>query len=192
MKWLISFLFSAIKSILLHAPTFIWEMITFKNYPPRRKWMWFILGIIFGGALTFYLTFPAYDGLRLLSDGVETRGRVLDKYVRTSTDDNGDTSYEYNVTYEFDAGLGDPPNMRQSSAIVNEDTYNRSILREQVTVRFLYENPGVNSIQPRVDYKNDLNRLLIVFGLYGLFLLVVTLNAIQVILRAVYRKKLNP
>ncbi len=189
MRWLFNFVFGMLRGFIHSAPSRIWRLITFDGYPPRKKWAWLILGLIVGGGITFYLTFPASEGLRLLSEGVEIRGRVLNKYVRESTNDNGDTHYEYNVSYEFDAGLGDPTNMRYDTSIVNEDTYNRSILHEQITVRFIYDAPRINSVQPNIDYRNHLNRLILAFAAYGVLLLVVALNAIQVILRAVYRGK---
>ncbi len=131
----------------------LWNIITFKSWNPTIKWI--VLVLVFSCSLTtLFVSFAsARDLLRLMGEGVEIDGKIINKYTQERRDDDGDVITDYFITYEFDAKLGDPPAFMTDTSSVTQAAYNRYETGQSIPVTFLYDNPQVNSINPQADYE---------------------------------------
>lgn len=108
----------------------------------------FIVGLVgffvgMGGWLGYRAIDEVYTYVTLQREGVETRGRFVEKRFTTSTDDNGNTSYTYYVTFRFNVG-------EESYVVedrVRERTYDTADNGEPLNVLYAQSNPNIARIE---------------------------------------------
>lgn len=156
--------------------TKLWNLITLKNVRPRLKWMILIVPFLCSLPIFLWMIVSTMDSLRLFSEGTEVQGFVLNKYIEQ--DDNDGNNSSYYIEYEFDAGLGDPPDFISDTEPVSQSTYEAYYPSESIPVTFLYEKPWVSSVDPQRYYENSFIFLACI-GTWVLLLgIVVTINVV--------------
>lgn len=152
------------------------DILTFSDWHPKVKWG--VLLVVFCGiVLTFIFGINAtINFLRLIGEGVETRGQIISKYTEQYKDEDGDLSVHYFIMYQFDAGLGDPPSMQIDSREVTEEQFNRYEDGQGLTIQFLMDNPEVNSTNPQADYESAIRGLICAGGGGIIVFLVILIN----------------
>ena len=82
--------------------------------------------------------------LELRDTGQEARGRFIEKRFSTSTDDNGNTSYTYYVTFRFNIGE-EGYNVEEQ---VDKSVYDTADNGEPLFVTYAADNPTNATIEP--------------------------------------------
>lgn len=122
-----------------------------------------VFAVIFVGAAMIGWQAHLHD-VELNQYGVEVRGRVLDKWIETSTDSDGNTTTSYYVQYEYDAGFGDPPDIRTGQQSISREMYDRLIVREQINVTFSSRDRDIS----RVQANGGAIIVAVIFGILGI------------------------
>lgn len=105
----------------------------------------FVLVGVFSIGNTVY-EYQRYVELR--DTGQETRGRFVDKRFTTSTDDDGNTSYSYYVTFTFTLREGNSEQVYNIEESVAEGVYNSADNGEPLKVTYAEEDPTNATIEP--------------------------------------------
>lgn len=137
------------------------------NPPSPGKWLFTLaFALLFSGLAVF-----AYSNMRematLVRDGATVTGAVIDRErtVTVHEDSEGSTREEvhYYIEYSYDAGRGDPPDIRTARQEVSRTFYNGHGTESALTVYYMPDNRSHSGIDMNHVLGNG-TLMLVAFG----------------------------
>jgi len=110
--------------------------------------LFFIPFVLVGVFSIGYTVYEYQQDGELRDTGQETRGRFVEKRFTTATDDDGNTSYSYYVTFTFTLREGNTEQVYNIEESVAESIYNSADNGEPLNVTYAEENPANATIEP--------------------------------------------
>lgn len=105
-----------------------------------------LIPLAIGGGMLIAAQVAAVDAERLEADGIADIATVTDKRIDTRTryrDGQQRTSRSHVLSYQFEVPGGDP---HSAEEVVSSSRYNRTVIGQQIPVRFVPAEPEINEI----------------------------------------------